>query len=216
MMRVTQDSAHERVLSMNQPNVIPVPGSPALSTLSTQDLIAYFQDRVGRWILKPAHVLLGTGTPDVDFAVLGILNAVPEMLAQYRGIEGSKVDLYREGILYLFPDRDHNVFTDEEMIEELMYGKLRCALAHSAFIGERILVTRDHENLCSILIDGNFGRGPDGLPLAHPLVLSVNVPEWYNQTVSRLDAYIAELSDVGDSSRDELRSKFRARIIGQN
>ena len=60
--------------------------------------------------------------------------------------------LYRRGIEYIFPDRKNNVFEDEELIVDVIYGKLRCGLAHFAFAVERIPLSRNDENLCRVLI----------------------------------------------------------------
>ena len=178
-----------------------------------------------RWIFEPAKLLLDTGNESVDFAVLGILNAVPEMLAKCQGHEQSfqkAVDqwnankqssteksssdkkkkpmlstyLYRRGIEYIFPDRKNNVFEDEELIVDLIYGKLRCGLAHFAFAGERILLSRNDENLCSVLIDDVHSGHMPGWSYRPPLLLSVNMPEWYNQTEKCVGEYINRLRDT--------------------
>ena len=191
----------------------PVPGSPSLGNLSLDEQITWFEDRLRRWIFDPVLLLLKTDNPDVDFAVLAILNAVPEMLAKYQGFEksytakasGLTAYLYRKGIEYIFPDRDHNVFTDEEMIEKLMYGKLRSKIAHTVFTGERIVLTRQRPNLSSLQ-----------LPKGTKEVLSVNVPEWYKQTKKRVDDYINDLRDSDDPAKDELRQNFSERLTRGN
>ena len=202
----------------------PVPGSPILGNLSLDEQITWFDDSLQRWTFNPALRLLQTENPDVDFAVLTILNSIPEMLAKYQGFEKSYTDkasgltayLYRKGIEYIFPDRDHNVFTDKEMITDLMYGQLRSGIAHSTFTGGRILISRDYENLSSILFDGAFGRRGNGLPKTLPLFLSVNVPEWYKQTKERVDDYINDLRDFDDLAKDELRQNFSERLTRGN
>lgn len=201
-----------------KPNFIPVPGSPSLSKLNIDEQITWFDSSLRRWIFDPALLLLKTENPDVDFAVLAILNAIPEMLAQYQGFEKShkgkdsdlKAYLYRKGIEYIFPDRgDHNVFADEGMIEKLLYGKLRSGIAHTGFTGERIVLTRQCPNLSRFLMDPVEDRGlPKGTK-----VLSVNVPEWYKQTKKRVDVYINDLRDL---TKDELRQNFSERLTRGN
>ena len=86
--------------------------------------------------------------------MLAILNAVPEMLAKCQGYEQKHTEepfagktprlsayLYRKGIEYIFPQRHGNVFSDEELIDEMIYGNLRSGLAHFAFVSERILLS---------------------------------------------------------------------------
>ena len=211
---------------MNEDSLIPynlLPGSPIIRTLTLDQQVYWFEESLQRWIFEPAKLLLDTGNEDVDFAVLGILNAVPEMLAKCQGYEkkysvesfsGKKprksVYLYRNGIEYIFPDRDHNVFDGEELIDDLIYGKLRCGLAHFAFAGERIQLSRDDQNLSSVGIDCfDLGHIPEWSYCPPPLLLSLNVPDWYNQTEKRVGDYI---SDLRDKTNDDLRTKFSERI----
>ena len=187
-----------------------LPGSPALRTLTLEGQIKRFEDTLRSRIFQPVHILLSTNNPDVDIAALAILNAIPEMLAQLQGYANeSPTDHYRRGIEYIFPQRGHNVFDENELIQELMYGKLRSGIAHFAFVGERILLARDKENLSTIIIDKvDLGHMP-GWTYFPPCMLSVNVPEWYAQIKKRVGDYI---SDLRDPTNDDLRSKFSERI----
>ena len=176
-----------------------------------------------RWIFNPVKLLLDTGDTNVDYAVLAILNGVPELLAKCQGYEqtydnetftgkppGLSAYLYRKGIEYVFPQRGDNVFDDDELIDDLIYGKLRCGLAHFAFVGERILLTRGGENFGSVVIDAvDIGHTP-GLTYFPPsCLLSIDVLEWYNSMVKRVGDYIA---DLRNGSNDDLRRTFSARI----
>ncbi len=223
----TEDSKFEYVV---------LPGSPLLRTLTLEEQIYWFEDSLQRWVFRPAQLLLDTGNKDDDYAVLAILNAVPEMLAKCQGYvelynEESFNDekptgdekptcdkkptlavyLYRKGLEYIFPDRDHNVFDDKELLDELIYGKLRCGLAHFAFADEKICLLRDCENLGSIGIDRAVPSHKPAWVYRPPNpLLSVNVPEWYKQTKKRVNDYLNELRD--DSNKD-LRKNFQKQII---
>jgi len=119
--------------------------------------------------------------------------------------------LYRKGIEYIFPDRDDNIFDEDELMDDLLYGKLRCGLAHFAFVGERILLTRGQGNLHSILIDAvNMSHMP-GWTYFPPssCLLSVDVPFWYEQIQKRIGDYIC---DLRESTNTDLHSTFSERI----
>ena len=197
-----QNSRHEYVVW---------PGSPLLKTYNIDQQIDWFEGYIDRWIFEPARSLLATNNTDFDPAVLAILNSIPDMLAQLQGFGNeSAVSRYRRGIEYIFPNRDHNVFDDDELIKELLYGRLRCGLAHFAFVGERILITRCSDNLSSILIEQvDLGHMPGWSYDPPPLLAAVNVPEWYEQTEKRVGDYI---KDLRDSTKTADRSKFSERI----
>ena len=105
---------------MTENDMIPydlLPGSPILRTLTLEQQIKWFEESLQRRIFRPAKLMLDTGDENIDFAVLAILIAVPEMLAQLQGHEGvSSTKRYRKGIEYIFPHRGHNVFSDERLI----------------------------------------------------------------------------------------------------
>ena len=197
-----QNSSHEYVVW---------PGSPILKTFDIDQQIDWFECYIDRWIFEPARSLLATNNSDFDLAVLAILNSIPDMLAQLQGFSNeSVVNRYRRGIKYIFPDRDHNVFEDNELIKELMYGRLRCGLAHFVFVGEAILLTRSSENLSSIVIGKvDLGHMPGCSYFPPAPLVSVNVPEWYEQTEKRVGDYI---KDLRDSTKIAYRSKFSERI----
>ncbi len=168
------------------------------------ELIDCFEDRVCRWILKPARVLLKQNTPcgekdpDVDFAVLAILNAVPEMLAQYKGYQNKPKDYqYKQGILYIFPKLKNHTH-QKKIVKELLYGKLRSGIAHMALTDVGIILNRDTK----APITACYGR-------KKKLVVIINVPKWYKQTKKRIKNYICELRD---ESNKKLRCEFRKRM----
>lgn len=187
------------------------PGSPILRTLTIDQQIKWFEESVQTRIFRPAKLMLDTGDENDDFAVLAILIAVPEMLAQLQGHEAtSSTNRYRKGIEYIFPNRAHNVFTDDELIKELLYGTLRCGLAHFAFASEKIFVSRDYDNLSSLGIDYvKVGTIPDWTYCPPSPLVAINVPEWYEQTEKRVGEYI---SDLRDPRNGALRRKFSERI----
>lgn len=177
---------------------VPILGSPSLVGLCLAEQIHLFEDRVNRWILEPCAVLLEADNPDWDFAVLTILNAVPEMLAQYRGCKGDKRDLYIQGFEYIFG-------RDVDFITNHLYGQLRSAIAHTAQTGEGITLSRERQNL-AWPVDRSQGV----------YTVVINVPEWYSKTRDRLNDYISELRDVDDSNKDDLRDAFSQRIVRHN
>lgn len=177
---------------------VPVLGSPSLADLSLNEQINYFEDKVNRWILEPCAVLLKADNPDWDFAVLTILNAVPEMIAQYQGCIGEKKNLYKTGFEYIFGE-------EIDFIPNHLYAHLRSAISHTALTGEGITLSRERQNLA--------------WPICRSKSLYtvvINVPEWYSKTRDRLTDYIEELRDFEDSDKDELRNAFSQRIVRHN
>ena len=179
-------------------------------------LIDCFEDRVCRWIFKPAKILLkterdcGEEEPDVDFAVLTILNALPEMLAQFQGYEYNytgdpkhlKKYLYEQGLQYIFPWLKND--KHKKSIMKRLYGKLRNAIAHMGLTSTGIILERGIKDPI-ILCQGRDNK----------LVVIVNVPKWHEQTKKRVKDYISELRDP-DPSKDALRQKFRKRMEASN
>ena len=187
------------------------PGSPLLKTYDIDKQIDWFECYIDRWIFEPARSLLATNNTDFDLAVLAILNSIPEMLAQLQGFgKEFPAERYRRGIEYIFPDIDDNVFEDNELIEELLYGILRCGLAHFASVGEKILITRNAKNLSFTVLDRVDLRHMPGWFYRPPVPLvAVNVPEWYEQIEKRIGDYI---TDLRNSTKTADRSKFSERI----
>ena len=207
--------------SWNPYNVLP--GSPLLRTLTLDRQINWFEESMQRWIFKPAKLLLDTADIDADYAVLAILNAVPELLAKCQGYEqtyqsatftgkppGLSAYLYRKGIEYVFPERGDNVFDEDELFDDLIYGKLRCGLAHFAFVGERILLSRGTGNFHSVVIDAvDSGHLPNMTYFPQPCLLTVDVPVWYERMKKRVSDYI---SDLRNETSVDLRCNFSERI----
>ena len=177
---------------------VPVLGSPDLAKLSLHKQIDYFEDRLHRWTLGPCAALLESNNPDWDFAVLTILNAIPELIAQYQGKTGNKLDLYQFGFEYIFA-------TGATFVSEHLYGKLRSAIAHAALTGEGITLSRDRPNLSMPI---NWSQ--------RLVTIVINVPEWYAKITERLADYIRDLRDIDDSNKDNLRVAFSQRIVRHN
>lgn len=210
------------------------PGSTVLRTFTLEEQIDWFESILQKQVFEPAQILLEAKNEDFDLAVLTILNAVPEMLAKCQGYEEMyneewpsnkkpvsdekpkpptrKAYLYRKGIEYIFPNRPRNiVFTDKELFDKLIYGKLRSGLAHSIFADERIRLLRNRENLCSVVIsEVEIQRKPEWIYRPPTPLLSINVPEWYKQTKNRVNDYLNELRD---DSNKVLRKNFQKQII---
>ncbi len=70
--------------------------------LPIEQQIDAFERMYKLWILSFAEKL--TDMPDSGFAVLNLLNAYPEMIAQLNGFTGNKPDLFKDGMLLLFPE----------------------------------------------------------------------------------------------------------------
>ena len=180
-----------------------VPGSPNLSKLNLDEQITYFEKRVNTWILEPAKTLLDTQNPDVDFAVLAILNPLPEMLAQYQGQSDKRVEeRYRYGFKYIFGDQCNEADVTR------IYADLRSAIAHTTFIGPSIMLHRESANLTTnYFVVGNR--------IVKEATI-INVPEWYERTQNAIDRYVSELKDTDSSSTNELRRKFSERLSRVN
>jgi len=168
-------------------------------------LIDCFKDRVDRWIFKPAEILLEQKLeekpeekdPDVDFAILAILNAVPEMLAQYlQGHNKRGKPVYKKGLQYIFPQL--KAYQHKKLIMNLLFGSLRSKIAHVGLTNPPILLERKIKDA----IIPCHGR-------ENKIVVIINVPEWYDQTKKRVNDYICKLRN---ESNTDLRCKFRKRI----
>ena len=186
-----------------------IPGSPLYARLSIDKQIDFFEYCVRHTILAPVEALLEKQEPLFDLAVLAVLNAIPEMLAQYQGATGDKPALYKHGLQYIFQDTLEKTITNVgEEIEKLLYINLRSAVAHSFFTGERVKISPGDPNLTAFLYEF-----PEKDPTTHLprglLVNSINAREWYGKIKNALISYIA---DLRDESKIDLRNKFQQRI----
>lgn len=172
--------------SKNHPQGIP---------LDVNQQILLFEKRVHTWILDYAKMLLNEN--NAGFAILIILNAIPEMLAQFRGHVGSVEELYREGLLYIFPEIQGE---HEDFIINELYSHKRNAIAHMGFTSSNIILNGQHPNLTLCNLNENT-------------FIILNPVEWYNQVNKMFEQYIIELKD---NSNKELRDKFAERMKRPN
>ena len=189
-----------------------LPHSPILRTATLDQQIYWFEKSLQKWIFEPAKLLLDTGDESFDIAILSILNAVPELLAKCQGYEKTYINesieskrpskseyLYGKGIEYIFKDLGENVFTDDELIK-LLYVNLRCELAHFAYIGEKIYLTRNKENLSSFIIKIPLDHIPGGWTYhPSPPLVSINVLQWFSKTNKRVGDYINDLQNPANA-----------------
>lgn len=172
----------------------------------TQDLeqqIQIFHNRVRVWILNHAAMLINEN--DAGFAVLAILNSVPEMLAQFQGFKDRhgktgnddgviKGDLYKQGLIYLF----HEIQGEyQDHILRILWNNKRNAIAHMGLTSEGVILNGDLPNLTLCKIN-------------EELAIVVNPKEWCQRIETKIEEYVNKLLD---KSNTELRDNFRARFI---
>lgn len=166
--------------------------------LDLDQLIQQFENRTRHWILNYAGYLIDANSPQISndsgFAVLMILNAYPEMIAQLHGKSGDKESLYREGLQEIFPR-----IPDEDLdkVAKTLYPYLRSALAHMGFISERVILSLDYPNL-------TLCRDPKDR-----ICIIVNPNEWYDQIMAHFQRY---LTDLRNEANEELRNNFLKRM----
>ena len=148
------------------------------------------------WILGFVEKLMNMpGTmPDAGFAILMMLNAYPEMIAQLTGHTGDKPSLFKAGLVEIFPevkgDREDEVCTH-------LYSYMRSCLAHMSLTGENILLSEDF---------------PKALTAGEPggkLLVVVNPRKWCETILQHFDHYIEELKNPRNTA---LRQKFYERL----
>lgn len=130
---------------------VPVPGTNALQEWTKCDLIGLFDFYVYLWTIEPAEILLNrtsddsTPNPNGDYAVLNILNPLPEFLG--RCLSGScEIDdgyeRYKQGMMYIAgrdsrPDSDSRsaeyVQKEHAFYTDIFYYYLRNGLGHSLY-----------------------------------------------------------------------------------
>ena len=139
---------------------IPVPGTELLREWKKEDLIGLFDLYVYLWTIEPAEILLNrtsdvsTPNPNGDYAVLNILNPLPEFLG--RCLSGSTeiddgYERYRQGMMYIV-GRDSRPESDSRSAEyvqkehtfyaDIFYYYLRNGLGHSLYTRDVVELER--------------------------------------------------------------------------
>jgi hypothetical protein len=161
--------------------------------LAPEQVIDAFQKAYWMWILSFAEKL--DSMQDSGFALLGILNAYPEMIAQLQGVTGTKPELFTYGMLEVFPELKNK--DDVEKICHHLYSHLRSSIAHMGLTGANIFLNCDIE---FPIISGNY-KG------AFAIVLNPHL--WFMRICEHFSNYI---SDLRDPEEKELRKKFWKRM----
>ncbi len=163
------------------------------SNLSMDELINAFENSYLQWILRFADHIIDTNGS--GFAVLTLMNAYPEMIAQLHGISGKKPDLFQQGMLMIFPELKAN--KDEGVICTHLYSYLRNGLAHMSLTGFNIILT---ESIPNPLTPGEYMGS---------LAIAINPRAWLNRIKSHFNLYISELRN---EENEVLRMKFVKRM----
>ena len=203
-------------------------------------LIDCFEDRMCIWFLKPAEILLetkradGKEDPDVDFAVLAILNAVPEMLAQFQGCyKGNRK--WRKAWLWRFlnprlqdivvsyiqkfrPSQGDKKYLYEQGLQYifpwLKNDKHKKSIMKRLYGKLRNAIAHMGLTSTGIILERGI---KDPIMLCQgrdsKLVVIINVLKWHEQIKTRINDYICELRDP---SNNDLRQKFRKRMETSN
>ncbi len=144
------------------------------------------------WILEYANRL--AEMPNSGFAVLTLLNAYPEMVAQLHGIHVSKPELFRAGILMIFPEIRGEY---EDDICDHLYAYLRSGLAHMGLTSFNIILNGD----IPVPIQPGTLRGA--------LAIIINPNEWLKRIEAHFESYINTLKNVDEI---DFRDQFSARM----
>lgn len=154
-----------------------------------EHMVEIFEWRYRFWILKFAKEL--SADPDGGFAVLVLLNAYFDMIAQLHGHGRSEVE---EGLKLVFPE----LASESKVTSSLKYN-LRHAIAHMGLTTNIIL----KEEYNDPIVWGPY-RGNE-------MVIVINPRLMFEHIKSHFENYIAALKDP-DPRNDDLRTKFLARI----
>lgn len=115
----------------------PVFGDPNLGeAFDDVELIDYFEYGIRLWIMKPLEKLFALQVadhdPDYGFAMMIIINSIPEFIGKIQGHPETKQ--INEGVKYIFGD---NV---DDYVIDCLRKKLRNAIAHNLFTQEHIVL----------------------------------------------------------------------------
>ena len=162
--------------------VTPVIGSEVFQQLDMSELIDCFEYYVCIWLKKPITILRKYDDPDLDFAILSIINSIPEFFDKVRfphqcspEVLSSKQRIKRS-LKFFFPEANRKTI-------KLLYGKVRNSLAHSGFTREQVNISRNYSEPVKLHTD-NSGESLE----INPLLLS----EVY---LNGIDKYIIKLRE---------------------
>ena len=130
---------------------IPVPGTGLLKEWNKSDLIGLFDLYIYLWTIEPAEILLSrtsdgsTPNPNSDYAILNILNPLPEFLG--RCLNGSRetddgYERYKQGMNYILsqdsPEANdarsaEDVEKQKVFYTDIFYYYLRNGLGHTLY-----------------------------------------------------------------------------------
>lgn len=153
---------------------VPVFGDPNLvEVFDDIELVDFFEHGIRLWIAKPLSILRQSAgiDPDFGFAIIMVINAIPEFLGKIQGYPEKKQ--YEKGIEYILGKG-----VDGE-IKECLRQKLRNSIAHNLFTRENIILNlRGHKPV---------QYNPDGTAIIiNPIALS-------NAFLNAIHKYIEEL-----------------------
>ena len=178
----------ERIKQEKLAGQTPVIGHEVFQHIETSALIDCLEYYMCIWLKKPIRLLCKD--PDLDFAILAILNAVPEFLDKMRypffkdQPDKPKIRIKR-GLEYIFGNEDKEIVN-------YLYGRLRNEIAHSYFTREGIRISRDYDKpveMCQDQKGKKFAK-------INPLLLS-------DKYLDAVDRYISELrKDLKNGDKD--------------
>ena len=178
----------ERIKQEKLDGQTPVIGHEVFQKIETSELIDCLEYYVCIWLKKPIRLLCKD--PDLDFAILAILNAVPEFLDKMRHLlikdqpDKPKIRIKR-GLEYIFGN-------ENKEIVNYLYERLRNEIAHSYFTREGIRISRDYDKpveMCQDQEGKEFAK-------VNPLLLS-------DKYLDAADRYISELrKDLKNGDKD--------------
>lgn len=164
-----------------------------ISVLPIEKQIDAFEKMYKIWLLDFAERLVTI--PDSGFAVLTLLNAYPETVAQLNGFTGRKSDLFKQGIFLIFPELLS--YQQSTAICKHLYSYMRSGLAHMSFTSVNIILSEDPPAAVQI-----YNK-------KEPFEVWVNPRLWFESIKQHFEDYISELKSPDNV---DLREKFSARM----
>jgi hypothetical protein len=168
-------------------------------SMSVDQKVAVFADRIRGWILDPAQRLLHAD-PHGGFAALAVLGTYFEMVAKYqdgRIPRGDSERYFTTGVTEVLTNTTGTRDLHEENLEvaALLYQGLRNGLYHGGFPAKSIGVSGDIRGVLSYNRDA-------GQVIINPSELALAIQRHFSK-------YVAVLVDPGSA---ELRRKFESRF----